>query len=726
VFLSIGYGACHWCTVMGAESFADPVVAARLNAGFVPVLVDREAEPQVDETYRAAVTLMAGTAGWPLTVFLAPDGRPFYGATYLPRERLLALLDQVRREWARDPGALQAQAGEIAQAVATYHRRLAPTALSAPAISAAVRQGIVTGWDRVHGGNQGLPKFPHPTRLLLLLALAEQGDAEALALASDTVSRLLASALYDQIGGGFHRYAEDAEWRRPHFEKMLVDQALMALVLQRAHRLTGGLALFAAAGATLTATLRDFALPEGGYATALAADSGGVEGGYYRWTDVEWRAALGPEAALADRLFLRTPLAGGGATLSRGIPLEDLAEAEEKEDASGRWVKPPDRWVEDTGRIPIRGRLQAIPKRLLAARLARPAPAQDAQAVLGENALFALALLECGFEEEGARLLRYIEDHFRLPGGGYGHRWAGGAPQGTALLEDLAGLGLAALAAVDRAAVTGAAVDGTVAALAGTVAGVLRRGLWDGAAGRFRRAPTEAATPPFVTGQAERDELAPAPVAQAALFLGRLARRGLLPGDASVGQWVAAARTAATAGLAAAPAEYATLGLAALEAQAGEGGALAYGAAGHLRAAAWGRRQLAVEIALAPGWRIQAAHPREPGLVGTQLTLAEGARGLWLGPVSYPEPVERRLSFRTGPLALYEGTVRLTAMIGAGTQPPAMGEAPGEIQAGAPGQWGLLPLALRYQACDDRTCLPPETLILRLPPNPPLEHAISQ
>ncbi len=227
IFLSVGYAACHWCHVMEHECFEDEGTAKLLNETFVCVKVDREERPDLDRVYMSAVQLLTGRGGWPMTVLLMPDGRPFFGGTYFPRPQLQDLTRRVREAWARQREALDQQATAVAERVRglSAGHDLPPVSVGDAELVTRLAAALAQDFDPVHGGYGQRPKFPPHSELLLLL---EQGDAESLGMARTTLEAIDEGGVHDQLGGGFHRYSTDELWLVPHFEKMLYDNALLA------------------------------------------------------------------------------------------------------------------------------------------------------------------------------------------------------------------------------------------------------------------------------------------------------------------------------------------------------------------------------------------------------------------------------------------------------------------------------------------------------------------
>jgi uncharacterized protein YyaL (SSP411 family) len=302
ILLSIGYSACHWCHVMEHESFSDDAVAELMNRLYVCVKVDREERPDVDAIYMDAVVSLTGSGGWPMTVFLTPDGRPFWGGTYFPPEprhgmpsfpQLLAAVDEAYRE-RRDE--VDRQADQMTRAIGTLLRAGGSGPLSAVLVEDGIGR-LSTQFDEIHGGFGGAPKFP-PSALLPLLLAQEGGRGRAMAVA--TLDAMADGGIHDQLGGGFHRYTVDHKWLVPHFEKMLYDNALLARAYAIGHVVTGRERDARVARDVLDYLDREMALEGGGIASAQDADTAGHEGLTFVWTPAEVRAALGDDALAAE------------------------------------------------------------------------------------------------------------------------------------------------------------------------------------------------------------------------------------------------------------------------------------------------------------------------------------------------------------------------------------------------------------------------------------------
>jgi hypothetical protein len=305
IFLSIGYSTCHWCHVMEHESFEKEEVAAALSRGFVAIKVDREERPDVDDIYMQAVQLMTGQGGWPLSLFLTPDRKPFYGGTYFPplprwgKPGFPQLLEAIATAWRQRREELESSAAEMVARLDTGTRaKSSAGSAPAPGLVAAAVASLERQFDDAEGGFGGAPKFPPAMRLELLLRhWLRTADPAARAMTEKTLAKMAAGGMYDQVGGGFHRYSVDARWLVPHFEKMLYDNAMLARVYVQAFRAFGNPDDARVARETLDYLLREMTPDEGGFFAAQDADSGGEEGTFYVWNPASLEAAVGAEAA---------------------------------------------------------------------------------------------------------------------------------------------------------------------------------------------------------------------------------------------------------------------------------------------------------------------------------------------------------------------------------------------------------------------------------------------
>ncbi|MGW6644527.1 thioredoxin domain-containing protein [Streptomyces iakyrus] len=384
VLLSIGYSSCHWCHVMAHESFEDQETAEYLNAHYVSVKVDREERPDVDAVYMEAVQAATGQGGWPMTVFLTPDAEPFYFGTYFPpapRQGMPSfrqVLQGVHQAWDERRDEVTEVAGKIVRDLAGREISYGDAQTPGEEELAQALLGLTREYDPQRGGFGGAPKFP-PSMVLefLLRHHARTGAEGALQMASDTCERMARGGIYDQLGGGFARYSVDRDWVVPHFEKMLYDNALLCRVYAHLWRATGSELARRVALETADFMVRELRTNEGGFASALDADSDDgtgkhVEGAYYVWTPEQLREVLGEQDAdLAARHF--------------GVTEEGTFE----EGASVLQLPVRDGFVDA-------GKVASVRERLLAARSERPAPGRDDKVVAAWNGLAIAALAETG------------------------------------------------------------------------------------------------------------------------------------------------------------------------------------------------------------------------------------------------------------------------------------------------------------------------------------------
>ena len=393
VFLSVGYAACHWCHVMERESFEDPETAALLNARFVAVKVDREERPDVDGIYMDAVQAMTGAGGWPMSVFLTPDGKPFYAGTYFPDEprhgmpAFRQVLEGIADAWETRRDEVEVQSARVTEAIAHAGQLRAADGALGEEIADAALERLRGSFDARWGGFGGAPKFPQPMTLEFLLRMALRGKSGALEMLVLTLDRMAAGGMFDQLGGGFARYSTDGAWHVPHFEKMLYDNAQLAQVYTRTWLVTGEERLREVALQTLEYLLRELRQPEGGFSSSQDADTEGVEGGTFTWTWDELTALVGepvaeafgaePEGNWEGTNVLRAPVAIDAIAERHGADPEELRRAV----AAGRHT-------------------------LFAARRERAQPGVDDKVLTAWNALAIRALAEAGraFDEP-----RYVE-----------------------------------------------------------------------------------------------------------------------------------------------------------------------------------------------------------------------------------------------------------------------------------------------------------------------------
>jgi uncharacterized protein len=415
ILLSIGYSACHWCHVMAHESFEDPETARLMNDLFVCVKLDREERPDLDSIYMEACQAMTGSGGWPLNVFLTPEQVPFYAGTYFPPQPRMGMpswsqvLEAVAQAWQEKSDEIRTGGSRIAERLRGA-ALLRPSAepMSPAALDTAV-QGLRSQYDAAHGGFGNAPKFPPASALEFLL---RRGETE---MTAHTLRAMASGGMYDQIGGGFARYSVDPYWLVPHFEKMLYDNALLARAYLHGWQVLGDELFRTVCAETLDWALREMRAPEGGFLSALDADSEGVEGKFYVWTVDELREALAGEPDVEEAIA---------------------------------WFGATDRGNFEGRTIPVRGpgtpeRLGEWRRRLYEARSRRVWPGLDDKRLTSWNALMISALAEAGavlerpdFLDAARRCAEFLLESSRDPDGRLLRTWKDGEARLNAYLED--------------------------------------------------------------------------------------------------------------------------------------------------------------------------------------------------------------------------------------------------------------------------------------------------
>ncbi len=436
VLLSVGYATCHWCHVMAHESFEDAATAAYINDHFIAVKVDREERPDVDRIYMDAVQAMTGRGGWPMTVFLMPDGRPFFAGTYFPKESrggypsFLQVMGSVMDAWDGRRPDLEGQADRLTEAVQTT----IPPSQEAPGkdVVGAAIGALADQFDADHGGFGGAPKFPQaPTLELLLrtlaLGLAEDEGGNVDSMLRTTLDKMAAGGIYDHLGGGFSRYSVDRFWSVPHFEKMLYDNALLARVYLRGWQLLGEPRYRSVADQTLEYMLRDLADPAGGFHSGEDADSEGMEGTFYVWRWDELTELLGPDLELVAAVFGATPAGNfeGANVLHRASPLNAIA---------NRF---------SVTMTDLESRVADAAARMQERRNGRVRPAVDDKVVTAWNGLALRALAEAAAVLDDARYLTAAErlatfaaEHLVTPGPRLVRTWRRGVAGPAGFCDD--------------------------------------------------------------------------------------------------------------------------------------------------------------------------------------------------------------------------------------------------------------------------------------------------
>jgi uncharacterized protein YyaL (SSP411 family) len=698
IFLSIGYAACHWCHVMERESFESEEIAALLNAGFVPIKVDREERPDLDEIYMTATQLYSGSGGWPMSVFLTPELKPFLAGTYFPpadrwgRPGFRTLLIRVAEMWRTERQKLEEQGERMAAAV----RQISAGGEGQGTVSAALLQKAVEqtarGFDPTHGGFGGAPKFPPSMRLELLLnRYREAPSLQLLGMIQLTLERMARGGMYDQVGGGFHRYSVDERWLAPHFEKMLYDNALLARVYALAYQQLGNWYFGRVAREIFDYVIREMTSPDGGFYSATDADSEGEEGKFFVWSPDEVEEALGKEdGGLFCRIY---DVTRHGNFEGHSIP--------------NLLKKSLDQWAEETGTGPeaLDACLQPHRRKLWERRESRVHPLLDDKILAGWNGLMIRAFAEGFrvFQDEryrGAaeRAADFVLTHLRQ-GDRLVRSYREGKAHLNAYLEDYAYL---AVALLDLHRVTGAKrwLDEGLGLVA-----QMDAFFWDEASGAYFFTSNDH-EPLIARVKSLQDGATPSGGSMAALALIRAAR---LTGEdrfrARAGRLLARAApmmdemAAGFPNMLVAADEYLR--------EWPEGVRIPGADAVHLEAylshgtvPAGGRFWVGIRLEIADGYHLNSRHPTEDYLIPTQLAL-EPEPGFQIARESNPAPAAYGAdAFQARPLSVYRGTVLVGAEVAV-----APDAAPGPRTLG---------FTLGLQPCDDHQCYPPMEARIRL------------
>lgn len=444
IFLSIGYSTCHWCHVMAHESFEHPEVARLMNETFVSIKVDREERPDIDNVYMSACQVMTGSGGWPLSIIITPDKKPFFAATYIPRESrfgligMMELIPHIRELWATQRGEALSLSNKIATVLQQTSQDTPGEELDEATLELTYEQ-LAKRFDGQHAGFSSAPKFPTPHNLLFLLRYWKRGGNEAaLDMVEKTLQAMRRGGIYDHVGFGFHRYSTDSQWLVPHFEKMLYDQAMLAMAYTEAYQATGKEDYGKTAREIFTYVLRDMTAPEGGFCSAEDADSEGEEGKFYLWTQEEVRQALGNEEAdFVAQVFTiekdgnfaeqATRRKSGVNILHLRKPLEEIA--------SDLNLSQQD----------LQAHLEVLRQKLFAYREKRVHPMKDDKILTDWNGLMIAALAkgaqafdEPEYAEAACRAADFILGNMRKADGRLWHRYRDGQAGVEANLDDYA------------------------------------------------------------------------------------------------------------------------------------------------------------------------------------------------------------------------------------------------------------------------------------------------
>ncbi len=443
VFLSIGYSTCHWCHVMERESFEDPGIAEMMNEAFVNIKVDREERPDIDAIYMNVCQMLTGSGGWPLTVFLTPEKKPFFAGTYFPKESMYGrigmkdLIPRVKDLWETQREKIDSSAEEITNRLQNVRLEADESKLEERSLDKCYRE-IDSSYDTVHGGFGSPPKFPTPHKFLFLLRYWKRsGDENALKMVEHTLREMRMGGVYDHVGFGFHRYSTNQRWLVPHFEKMLYDQALMTYAFVEAFQATGDEFYKKPANEILEYVMRDMTSPDGGFYSAEDADSEGEEGKFYVWQKPEIERILEDDGDIFIDAFNVTgegnfkepgeELPGGKNILNRTEPLANLAEKQ------------------GLSKDELAGKIEQMRRKLFEVREDRVHPHKDDKILTDWNGLMIAAFAKAGavfgneeFIKTAENAAKFVLDKLALENGRLLHRFRGGEAAITGMLDDYA------------------------------------------------------------------------------------------------------------------------------------------------------------------------------------------------------------------------------------------------------------------------------------------------
>ena len=682
IFVSVGYSSCHWCHVMEEESFESEAIAALLNEHFVSIKIDRESRPDLDEQLLIVTQVMTGGGGWPNSVFLTPDGAPYFAGGYFPPNEFDTIVTELQAAWHQNPATVNREAAKIATIAAGFLTQKAASREITPDVVEHATQSILAETDSFYGGYGVAPKFPREPLFLFLLDHAERtGDREVLQAVTDMLDGMVQGGIHDHVGGGFHRYAIDPEWHVPHFEKMLYTQALTGKLLLRAWDITGAPRYRHAAMRLFDYVLREMQSPEGGFYSAQDADSlnvlgESVEGAYYMWSLADL-APLTEDAGMIRDIFQVDgigDLDGANVLNLRALPHELALE----------FGAPPATFLSD---------LHRLSDHLYRIRSTRPAPFRDQKIVLAWNALMIETLAEAAERLErpeyylaAEQAARFILEHMQTEKG-LNRIWFEGSAVTMAQLPDYASFGLALIALDDFSPVGSHSTKWLQQAQ--TLADDLRIKFGPANDG-FRITETTDGLGEFIPVD---DTEIPSGNALALTLFTRLANRAQLPEIEQDAYRIAGAMS----GLAAEAPEQRGFALKAIqELQLGETGPIRHVAKGAVRAELHYDRddaQFLIDLKIADGWHINAHEPLEDYFIATKVSV-DGVPNL---NVTYPEARVKVLTFNDEPLALYEGHLQITAKV------PAPDENASARRT-----------VLAVQTCSDEICLQPENIVFYL------------
>lgn len=671
IFLSIGYSACHWCHVMEREDFENEEVAKLLNDNFVCIKVDREQRPDIDSQYMLAVQMMTRSGGWPLSVFLTPERKPFFGGTYFPRPEFLRLLNRVTEVYTTQPDKLRESADRVAEAMASASK--SERAGNVPiSVLRAAANSLKGNYDSVNGGFSPKPKFPQAPNLAFLLSyFRKTGDKTVLQMVTNTLDHIANGGIYDQIGGGFHRYSTDSLWRVPHFEKMLYDQALLVPIYLDAYQITHKPRYKQVVQETLSFLIRELLDKDGGFYSSLDADSEGEEGKFYLWTPTQLEEVLGQDARLFAELY--------GVTATGDLEGKSVLHIAKPAPAN------------------ISPRLETMRQKLLNARAKRIRPHTDDKVLTSWNGLMLVAFARAyivldnpAYRDTAVQIAQFLTKRM-MQSGQLLHNYRLGKADTTGLLEDYA------CTAYGLVSLYEATHEKKWLDAAQEMATQMTVLFEDKENGGFYATATQGDL--LTRWKDALDNATPSSNGVAALVLAKLAA---LTGDNSRHEQARKTVEAFQSLVVRLPSALPTL---LITYQAfGESSVIKSAAVVQLQTESLTAHpgttvSARLRIRIQKGWHVNAHQPSEGYLIPTTLKLVSD-NGITMLKVDYPPSEKGCFAFSKAPLSIYRGDVVLKATILIGKKAPR----------------GKMPLTfvLSYQPCNDRACLLPTKIMTNM------------
>ena len=668
VFLSVGYSTCHWCHVMERESFEDKVIADFINQNFIPVKVDREEHPDVDEVYLTAVQMLSGKVGWPLTAVLTPEAEAFFGATYLSPQQLTGLLEKISTTWQNRREAVLEQAARTTRALTRRNQQTKDTKKINKQALQSARASIAADLFAPPKYNQ--PGFPRePEMLFLIDQIYHDMDAPTISKLTERLGIIANGGIHDHVGGGFHRYSVDSEWKIPHFEKMLYNQAQMGDVYARAYQLSGETWLRDIAANSFEFILTSMTGPQGGFYSAMDAESDGKEGTFYTWSYEDLKSTL--KTSEFERLQNAFNISENGNFEGRNVLIMQADQAHSDPE------------------------IGAIIAKLAAARQSRNAPATDKKIISSWNGLTISSLIS-GFlatknqrwRDAALKAANLIWERSWDEKQGLARTVPSDANRINGTLEDYAYFGRAMIDLYD---LTG---EAKWLQRAEQLANRMVASFYDEQSGGFYISRQDSGSKLIVPLITARDDAITSGNSIAAQLLGRLYRR---TGEVKYRTIARSLVARFSNQLIENPQSLSGMLIAASILNIGETGPVQYAAKGNLRIDTRQDNDLfKVNIDIKPGWHVNANEVLQNYLIPTRLT-ADDASCVPLADASYPQGKLVSLGFQKEQLMVYEGEVQIESGIKA--QP----------QTGCK----LVATELRIQGCTDEVCASPERLTIR-------------